>query len=79
MTQKAKIVIIWIPLFCLVVAIAIPNCARSRVVTAKDSCINRLRQIDGAKVQWAFMNHKLANDLLKGFPPRKGWEQYYKL
>jgi len=24
-------------------------------------------------------NHKLANELLNGVPPRKGWEQYYKL
>ena len=24
-------------------------------------------------------NHKLANDLLAGVPPRKGWEQFYKL
>jgi len=24
-------------------------------------------------------NNKLANDLLTGLPPRKGWEQYYKL
>ena len=24
-------------------------------------------------------NHKFANELLKGVPPRKGWEQYYKM
>ena len=24
-------------------------------------------------------NHKLANELLVGPPPRKGWEQFYKL
>jgi len=24
-------------------------------------------------------NNKLANDLLVGLPPRKGWEQYYKV
>jgi hypothetical protein len=24
-------------------------------------------------------NNKLANQLLVGTPPRKGWEQYYKL
>jgi hypothetical protein len=45
-----------------VVAIAIPNCSRSRVVTAKDSCINRLRQIEGAKVQWALEHNKTTND-----------------
>jgi hypothetical protein len=24
-------------------------------------------------------NHKVANELLNGVPPRKDWEQYYKL
>jgi hypothetical protein len=24
-------------------------------------------------------NNERANELLKGHPPRKGWEQYYKL
>jgi hypothetical protein len=24
-------------------------------------------------------NHKLANQLLVGAPPRKGWEEFYKL
>jgi hypothetical protein len=24
-------------------------------------------------------NNKLANQLLVGAPPRKGWEQYYKM
>ena len=62
MSQKAKIVIFGIPIICLLVAIAIPNFARSRVITAKNSCINQLRQIDGAKVQWALANHKLTND-----------------
>ena len=62
MTQKAKIVIIWIPLVCLAVAVAIPNCSRARVVIAKDSCLNRLRQIEGAKVQWALKHDKTTND-----------------
>ena len=62
MSQNARIVFFWIPFICLFVAIAIPNLSRSRVVTAKDSCINRLRQIDGAKMQWALMHHKTTND-----------------
>jgi hypothetical protein len=24
-------------------------------------------------------NHKIANDMLTGLPPRKGWEQYYTI
>ena len=30
---------------------------------APNSCINILRQIDGAKLQWAMENHKLTNDV----------------
>jgi len=62
MSQKARIVIFGIPTICLLVAIAIPNFARSCVVTAKDSCINRPRQIDAAKVQWALKHDKTTND-----------------
>ena len=62
MSQKARIVMFGIPIMCLFLAIAIPNCARSRVITAKNSCINQLRQINGAKVQWAFKHNKTTND-----------------
>ena len=30
-------------------------------------------------VKKVITNNKRANELLKGHPPRKGWEQYYKL
>jgi hypothetical protein len=62
MSQKAKIAIFGMPIICLLVAIVIPNLARSRVVTAADSCINRLRQIDAAKAQWTLAHHKTTND-----------------
>jgi hypothetical protein len=62
MSQKARIVIFGIPIICLFLAVAIPNLARSRVVTAKDSCINRLRQIHATKLQWAFKHNKTTND-----------------
>jgi len=55
-------VIFWIPFICLVVAIAIPNCARSRVSAAKMPCIAGLRMIDAAKAQWALAHHKTTND-----------------
>ena len=61
-SHPPQFALLWIPIICLFVAIAIPNLSRSRVVTAKDSCINRLRQIEGAKTQWAFEHHKLTND-----------------
>jgi predicted dehydrogenase len=39
--------------------------------------VNAKLQFDPATKQ--ITNHKVANELLNGVPPRKGWEQYYKL
>jgi hypothetical protein len=51
-----------IPLICVLVAVAIPNLARSRVTAAKMPCIGGLRMIDAAKVRWAFKHQKTTND-----------------
>jgi type II secretory pathway pseudopilin PulG len=37
-------------------AIAIPNFVRARTTSQQNACINNLRQIDGAKQQWALEN-----------------------
>ena len=37
----------------LLAAIAIPNFVRARETAQRNTCINNLRQIDGAKQQWA--------------------------
>src|SRR5688500_9763718 len=37
----------------LLAAIAIPNFVKARTTAQKNACINNLRQIDGAKEQWA--------------------------
>jgi type II secretory pathway pseudopilin PulG len=37
----------------LLAAIAIPNFVRARTTSQQNACINNLRQIDGAKQQWA--------------------------
>ena len=42
----------------LLAAIAIPNFVRARTTSQKNACINNLRQIDGAKQQWALENHQ---------------------
>ena len=39
--------------------------------------VNAKLQFDRATKQ--ITNHKVANELLNGVPPRKDWEQYYKL
>jgi type II secretory pathway pseudopilin PulG len=46
----------------LLAAIAIPNFVRARTTSQKNACINNLRQIDGAKQQWALENHKTSAD-----------------
>src|SRR5579872_5775086 len=44
----------------LLAAIAIPNFVRARTSSQTNACINNLRQIDGAKQQWALENHQLS-------------------
>jgi hypothetical protein len=39
--------------------------------------LNTTLKFDRKKKQ--ITNNKLANQLLVGEPPRKGWEQYYKM
>ena len=42
----------------LLAAIAIPNFVKARTTTCKSACIGNLKQIDGAKEQWALENKK---------------------
>jgi len=42
----------------LLLPIAIPNFIKARDTAMRNACINNLRQIDGAKQQWAFANGK---------------------
>ena len=45
----------------LLAAIAIPNFARARTTSQANACINNLRQIDGAKQQWALETKQATN------------------
>src|SRR5260221_9930513 len=45
--------IISVAIIGLLAAIAIPNFVRARTTAQQNACINNLRQIDGAKQQWA--------------------------
>src|SRR5688572_10576087 len=42
----------------LMLAIAIPNFVKARGTAQTNACINNLRQIEGAKEQWALENRK---------------------
>jgi prepilin-type N-terminal cleavage/methylation domain-containing protein len=45
----------------MLAALAIPNWARARTQSQKSTCINNLRQIDGAVMQWALENRAAPN------------------
>jgi prepilin-type N-terminal cleavage/methylation domain-containing protein len=52
-------IMIVVAIIGLLAAIAIPNFVRARNTAQKNSCINNLRQIDGAKQQWALENRQV--------------------
>ncbi len=56
-------IMIVVAIIGLLAAIAIPNFVRARQTSQTNACINNLRQIDGAKQQWALENGKQAADV----------------
>jgi prepilin-type N-terminal cleavage/methylation domain-containing protein len=54
-------IMIVVAIIGLLAAIAIPNFVRARTTSQKNACINNLRQIDGAKQQWALENKAATN------------------
>src|SRR5436305_9615305 len=53
-------IMIVVAIIGLLAAIAIPNFVKARGTAQKNACINNLKQIDGAKEQWALENKKSA-------------------
>jgi prepilin-type N-terminal cleavage/methylation domain-containing protein len=53
-------IMIVVAIIGLLAAIAIPNFVRARETAQKNACINNLRQLDGAKQQWALENGQSA-------------------
>ena len=51
-----------IPIIGMMAAIAIPNFVKARSTAQMNMCISNLRQIDGAKQQWALENKKQTTD-----------------
>jgi prepilin-type N-terminal cleavage/methylation domain-containing protein len=54
-------IMIVVAIIGLLAAIAIPNFVRARTTSQKNACINNLRQIDGAKQQWALETRQATN------------------
>jgi len=59
-------IMIVVAIIGLLAAIAIPNFVRARTTAQQNACINNLRQIDGAKQQWALENKVSATALPVG-------------
>jgi prepilin-type N-terminal cleavage/methylation domain-containing protein len=55
-------IMIVVAIIGLLAAIAVPNFARARAAAQQNACIANLRQIDGAKQQWA-LEAKLGGDV----------------
>ena len=49
-------IMIVVAIIGLLAAIAIPNFVKARTTAQKNACIANLKQIDGAKEQWALEN-----------------------
>jgi len=49
-------IMIVVAIIGLLAAIAIPNFVHARSTSQQNACINNLRQIDGAKQEWALEN-----------------------
>jgi prepilin-type N-terminal cleavage/methylation domain-containing protein len=52
-------IMIVVAIIGLLAAIAIPNFVRARTTSQMNACINNLRQIDGAKQQWALEHQQV--------------------
>lgn len=55
-------IMIVVAIIGLLAAIAIPNFVKARTRAQQNACINNLRQLDGAKSQWALENKKVDTD-----------------
>jgi prepilin-type N-terminal cleavage/methylation domain-containing protein len=55
-------IMIVVAIIGLLAAIAIPNFVKARQTAQQNTCIANLKQIDGAKEQWALENKKSTGD-----------------
>jgi competence protein ComGC len=73
-------IVILLCILAIVFAIAVPNFVKEPNTSPANACINNLRQIDGAKQEWALEHHatngdivtmnQLTNYLLRGVMPK---------
>ena len=70
-------IMIVVAIIGLLAAIAIPNFVKARTTAQKNACINNLRQIDGAKEQWA-LETKAAKNATVGATEQAQIDEYIK-
>jgi hypothetical protein len=58
-----SLILLAVAFVAVVLAVTIPRFLRARNTPSQASCINYLRQLDGAKQQWALENDKATNDV----------------
>jgi prepilin-type N-terminal cleavage/methylation domain-containing protein len=56
-------IMIVVAIIGLLAAIALPNFAKTRATARKSVCIANLKELDGAKQQWAMENNKSGTDV----------------
>ena len=62
-SKKLRIAAVTVALLVIVAATILPAFIRARSTSASNACVNHLRQIAGAKEQWAVENRKGTNDI----------------
>ena len=58
MSRNARSLVLLYVFCCIGILAAVPNCIKVRATNDGDSCVNNLRQIDGAISEWAVENKK---------------------
>lgn len=57
-------IMIVVAIIGLLAAVAIPNFVKARQTAQRNACIANLKEIDGAKEQWALETHKAQGDAI---------------
>lgn len=60
---RKSLILIFTSALVLSLSVFVSNFIRVRNTSASNACLNNLRQIDGAKQQWALENGKTTNDI----------------
>lgn len=63
----------------LALCVAIPNFVKARTTPSRNACCNNLRQLDGAKEQWALENNITNMNIAPNWSDMVGMDKYMKV